>query len=300
MSRLNLFSAAFLYALGTVLAKRFNSSFQTLELSLALIFAGFLFVTIHVLVQRGSNFLRTVTRNDILSFVIIGPLGTALAFFLVLDGTRSPDLSSSIAGLLLQVDILPCLILGFLLLKEEISLNQWIGLGFTVIGAIIFLIKGNTFDGFKLSIKAVEVILGGCLFGVGIVYGRILRRRLDSLTITWVRLGSAVITYLLFTPFISFRSFLDIGTNELSLIGVYSFTNFYLAFMLITHSAKHVQSWEIGSILRSMPIFTTLLAFIVFKERIDGILSLGTLFILVGIFIVERQSFKAHIIDSEN
>ncbi|SHK49382.1 DMT family transporter [Tepidibacter formicigenes] len=283
--------AAFLLGAGVVLLKFLNSNLSPLMISTYSILLGFILMTIHILITKQNDFKKFSLKKHGLGFVFLGPLGTGLALFLAITGLQK--VNASTGGFLIQLDIVACIILGVILLKEKIKLNHWIGICLTLIGALSLSIDFSNINEISFSTSSICVAVGGFLFGVAIIGNRLMNEEFNALELTWLRLAGAL-PVLMISSFIAYKD-INIIISSIKLLDiwwmVYAVSNFYLAYILLAKASKLIESWKIGAILKLIPFFTLFLSFILLNEELNLILILGSLFIISGILVIDIELF---------
>ena len=318
--------AAFFFGLGTYLIGSIQKGGEFKVVNFASFFClfslitGFICVTFHSLFSnRQFSNLTSAIKDNFLTFIFLGPIGTGLAYYFVVDGMSSysdNEVKAATAGILLQFDLVSCVIIGIYFLREKITSWQWIGIIISFIGATIMLYNGKTNSGSNgsfLDLNVLKVLTGALLFGVSIACVRIysIPAKLHALQITWLRLFGAIIM-ILFILFIEhfivypnesflnnlmiFQKSIVIRPNMLLEFLVLSVTNFYIGFWFISIATKKMASWKVAAILRLIPFFTILVELILRgpEEVLDQLwkYGIGTVLVFTGIFLIDLHRIK--------
>ena len=199
-------------------------------------------------------------------------------------------ISASTATIIIATIPLFMPLLGFYFFNESVTRNNIIGIIISIIG-VLFVIVNKNFSlsgnpwGFALLFLAVFSALAYTVVLKQVTY------KYNSFTIvSWQNLIASIAFFPFF--FISdFKEFQTIGFLKedfiyILLLGVLASN---IAFLLYTHALKFFGVAKIGVFTNLIPIFTILVSFFIFDEKLDLIKYIGIILVLVGLFLSERK-----------
>ena len=194
----------------------------------------FILLNLYLYLEEGFGFLKNYSKIGISG--IIG--GTGLAFAMITFIWSITNTSAAITLLCLAAMPFITALLGFLFLKEKISINVWIAIFIATVGIIIMALgnhEKNTFTGFILGIVSA---LGFSVFSVS------LRWRKDTPKFTTVALAG-LICFLISSIVIINKdlSFFSTSKNE-ALFAVHG-TIVCLGLILYSIASKNIPAAEL-------------------------------------------------------
>ncbi len=137
-----------------ILMKKGLRSFDSLQIASLRIFISYIFLLPVALVH-----LRKISRDNIVSLIIIGFVGNALPAFLYPFAQR--EIESSVAGMLNALTPLFTLLTGIILYRREAKWNQVAGILLGLTGAAGMLYRGSfSFDPIGLFIVLATFFYG--------------------------------------------------------------------------------------------------------------------------------------------
>jgi drug/metabolite transporter (DMT)-like permease len=239
-------------------------------------------ITFLCLLPTALKNLKYLTRTNILSFFIIGLFGSVIpAFLFPLAETR---ISSSLAGMLNSLSPVFTLLLGVAFYKRKTIKTQFAGIALGLIGAAGLLYSGSlTFNLYGLLVVLATIMYGLSSNEVSKV------KEINGFKITALSFfvsSPPAIIYLFFSDFSAplqtenwIRNLCFIGI--LAILG--SATALVIFYVLIRDTSP-----VFGSMVTYLiPIVATIWGF-ADNERFSSSMILSVLFILAGVFIINR------------
>ena len=245
--------------------------------------------------------LQRVERQHLPLFLVGGILQPFL-YFILETYTYQSFTSPTIAEALLSTQPILAPIFAFLLLREQVTRYNIIGILISTTGMLLLLLTGaNSFSignpwGILLAILTVS-----CSVGYSVVLRRI-PTQYSSLTIVfYVQSISLILFYLLWgggqlfnpTPFINtdVLSIQDIANPMLSVIYLSIFAS-VAAFILFCFTVRYIGVTRANIFNNIRPVFTALLMLIIFHEQLPIWKWIGIIVIIIGLFISQKQIKK--------
>ena len=245
--------------------------------------------------------LQRVERQHLPLFLVGGILQPFL-YFILETYTYQSFTSPTIAEALLSTQPILAPIFAFLLLREQVTRYNIIGILISTAGMLLLLLtSANSFSignpwGILLAILTVS-----CSVGYSVVLRRI-PTQYSSLTIVfYVQSISLILFYLLWgggqlfnpTPFINtdVLSIQDIANPILSIIYLSVFAS-VAAFILFCFTVRYIGVTRANIFNNVRPVFTAILMFTIFSEQLPISKWIGIIVIIIGIFISQKQIKK--------
>lgn len=245
--------------------------------------------------------LQRVERQHLPLFLVGGILQPFL-YFILETYTYQSFTSPTIAEALLSTQPILAPIFAFLLLREQVTRYNIIGILISTAGVLLLLLtSANSFSignpwGILLAILTVS-----CSVGYSVVLRRI-PTQYSSLTIVfYVQSISLILFYLLWgggqlfnpTPFINtdVLSTQNIANPILSVIYLSVFAS-VAAFILFCFTVRYIGVTRANIFNNVRPVFTAILMFTIFSEQLPISKWIGIIVIVIGIFISQKQIKK--------
>jgi drug/metabolite transporter (DMT)-like permease len=245
--------------------------------------------------------LQRVERQHLPIFLLGGLLQPFL-YFILETYTYQSFTSPTIAEALLSTLPILAPIFAFVLLREQVTRYNIIGIFISTVGMLLLLLTGaNNFAlgnpwGVLLAILTVS-----CSVGYSIVLRRI-PTHYSSLTIVfYVQTISLILFYLLWgggqiihpTPICNLEDFCfqNIEKPVLSIIYLALFAS-VAAFILFCFTVRYIGVTRANIFNNVRPVFTAILMFTIFSEQLPISKWIGIIVIIIGIFISQKQIKK--------
>jgi len=253
-----------------------------------------------------ESFRKSITTSIQKTYIVQGIIiSLSLNFYLASIALGTP---AGEAALLLQIQPLVAIILGFTLLKESITKSKIISLSLALCG-IFTLIKPWEWTSFLSSLGgSLLAIISGVTYGVYIVFGKLYSTKREklpfSLSLAWVLLWAFIMWIPIFiitriTPFPSEIISFDLSTylifkNIVFGLGLGIIGN-VIPFGLIMLTVNYIESSKASIILLIEPLGAILLAAFVLNEAITIWYVIGGFFLLLAILMIFTLSKTAKI-----
>ena len=259
--------------------------------------AVFLMLVIGLIFRRNEILgLQCIAKRDIPLF-ILGGLFQPFLYFIFETYTYQSFDSPTIAEALLSTQPVFAPIFAFVLLREHITRNNIIGIVLSTIGMLMLLLMGA--ENFTLG-NPWGILLAFLTVSMSVSYSVVLRRipsRYSPLSIVfYVQSISLILFYILWgtthlSPLTSQLSTFNAQLSTLnSLLAV-----LYLAvlasvaaFILFCYTVRKIGVTRANVFNNIRPVFTALLMWLIFDERLPIWKMVGIVVIIIGLFISQK------------
>ncbi len=232
------------------------------------------------------QFRVTLSAKDMREIAFLGFMGYYFSSFLDIIGLQY--VSASLERLILYLNPTLVLILGWVFLKRRVSLKRGVAMGVSYLGLLVAF-------GAELAVSSSHVWLGsGLVFMSALTYAgymmlseRLLERIQSLRLVAWASSMACACCILQFTLFRSWQALsLPVEVLQLALINAIVCTVLPIFFVMkgieLMGGAITAQVGMIG------PVSTLLMSFWILGEPLNAWIGLGTLLVLVGVFLVSR------------
>jgi len=232
-----------------------------------------------ILLKRESLFLL-MERRYFLSLMSIGFFGTTLSNILFFYGVR---LTSGInSAILLQVEPIYALIIGYLLLQERVTLRQMISTLLIIFGTLLVIYQGT----FKLNWGDTLVLLTPLCYQVGHLFSKQLlsQTEISPLFIAAGRTLFGGIFLFMLNQLVGVNQFEHL--KDLSILGIlifYGVVIYGLTYYTFYESIKRINLSKATAIISVYPAISIILAWFILQEIPDFFQISGFFIILLGI-----------------
>lgn len=251
------------------------------------------------LVFRNNNIigLQRVKKTDIPLF-LLGGLFQPFLYFIFETYTYQSFASPTIAEAMLSMQPVLAPIFAFVLLREQVTRNNIIGILLSTIGVLILLLVGA--ENFALG-SSWGILLAFLTVSMSVSYSIVLRRipaHYSPLSIVfYVQSFSLLLFYVLWGGNLLLNSstpeLLNSSTPQLlnSLLSVLYLAIFasVAAFILFCYTVRKIGVTRANLFNNVRPVFTALLMLVMFNEQLPLWKWIGIAIIIIGLFISQKQ-----------
>jgi len=270
---------AFFWSITGISFEAAGRKIGSLVVNLLRLIIGFLFISIFTLLYRGYFFPVDATAeawfylfiSGLVGFVI-GDLCLFRAFVLI--GAR---ISMLIMALTPPITAL----IGWMVLGETLTLQNWIGMTITVIGISLVVLKKaerssqkGRFTNFKLGYPVVGVLLalGGAIGqGAGLVLSKFGMQDYDAFAASQIRIIAGIIGFaLIFTILRRWRDvFIGMSFRKPMIqLSVGAFFGPFLGVSFSLIAVKYTSAGIAATLMALVPVFIIVPSVVFFKEKI--------------------------------
>lgn len=180
-------------------------------------------------------------------------------------------------------------IVGLVFYKEVIRKNNIIGIIVSFIGVLMVILnKDLSISGQPMGFVFLFIAVFAAL-GFTVVIKRVTYKYNAFTIVVWQNIFSSIAFFPLFL-FSDFNEFQNIGiTGDFKYIVLLAIIASNTAFILYTYSFKFLRISQIGLFTNLIPIFTIIISFFVFEEKLSYIKYLGIALVIIGLYIAEGK-----------
>lgn len=218
--------------------------------------------------------------KQITHWTLLAAGGSLATQFLFVTSTKLTTAANSI--FLQYTAPVYVVLLGYWLLREKPTRNDWIGMGIIFLGMTLFFGDQLSPDGFYGNVLAV---LSGVTSAIMIVS---FRAQKSSSPEDSVLIASLVIA-LIGAPSVFRETWTVTSWLTVAYLGIFQIG---LAFILFTWSIKHIPALEANLIGTLEPILNPVWVFVFLGERMGAFALLGGLVVLAGVIVSAVGSTK--------
>lgn len=218
--------------------------------------------------------------KQITHWTLLAAGGSLATQFLFVTSTKLTTAANSI--FLQYTAPVYVVVLGYWLLREKPTRNDWIGMGIIFLGMTLFFGDQLSPDGFYGNVLAV---LSGVTSAIMIVS---FRAQKSSSPEDSVLIASMVIA-LIGAPSVFRETWTVTSWLTVAYLGIFQIG---LAFILFTWSIKHIPALEANLIGTLEPILNPVWVFVFLGERMGAFALLGGLVVLAGVIVSAVGSTK--------
>ncbi len=233
--------------------------------------------------------LQALKRTGWIDLFLLACPGTAIPLLLIVAGFART--SALAGGFLLQLNGVAALLFAVLLLKERVRLKQGIGVLLLLFGSVLVIFKGSPGSvGSNGGLGDLLIVAGALGLGFGFVPAKRLSRSAGTLSLTMWRLLLGACTLL---PVLAFQLLVGAHTlrwqpsaTTLWALLLYIVSNFCLGYLAQQEGLRLLKAWEMGALMQTVPLFSTLFALLLLHDSLTLVQALGGLLAIVGGIVV--------------
>jgi len=251
--------------------------------------AASLFLSIFVIKKYGK--LPRINFSQFLLIICLGLTGIAgfsFFFFVALK-----YVTACRAAIIISLNPSLITILSIFILREKFTMLKFTGIILSLIGAFIVISKGHFLDFFSNKIGYGELYLLGCVifWATFSVLGKIAMKKLKPIIVTtYAFLAGTLILLIPASLEGQLNHFLQFDLTVWLSIFAMSFFGTALATTWFYEGVDIIGPSRAGIFINFMPVFATLLAIIIFHERLYLSLVIGAAFVLSGVYLTNYQN----------
>ncbi|MFO7842490.1 MAG: DMT family transporter [Bacteroidales bacterium] len=250
-----------------------------------------LFISFIAFLPFGIKNLKKVSKENIVSLLIIGFIGSGAPAFLFTKAQTQVD--SSMAGILNSLTPLFTLIIGLIFYKSTAKLINAVGIVLGLIGALGLILQStngviilNNINYYGLFVVAATIC-----YGINVNQVRYKIKGLTGLEITslaFMFIGPLAGIYLLFTDFSNTLTSNDYLLN-LGFIAILAIVGTVLALVIFNTLIQHTSAIFGSSVTYIIPVFAIMWG--LFDGEILSILQFFWIaLIIIGVYLVNKKN----------
>jgi drug/metabolite transporter (DMT)-like permease len=274
-------AASVMFGLGAVLAKIVVSEINPIVVTFLDLVCGGILLSALILVKRDS-LLPQFDRSCWIELVVLSVFGTAMPLLLIVLGLETT--SAVKGGFLIQLQGLFAIGFAAIIMRERLTRNQVIGVVLLALGSWFVIVKEIDSAAWQgINEGDILVFVGAIGLGFGFILAKRLSKYLGSLQLSALRL---ILGSLALVPIIAVSApvvnIADIAGTTIIILGLYIITNFCLAYIAIHEGLRLLKAWEVGAVIQSMPLFSTVFALVLLKDSVTSTQLMGGILAVLG------------------
>jgi len=253
-----------------------------------------LFISFIAFIPFGIKNLKKVSKENIVSLLVIGFIGSGAPAFLFTKAQTQLD--SSMAGILNSLTPLFTLIIGLIFYKSTAKLINAVGIVLGLIGALGLILQ-STNGGIiltNINYYGLFVVAATICYGINVNQVRYKIKGLTGLEITslaFMFIGPLAGIYLLFTDFSNTLTSNDYLLN-LGFIAILAIVGTVLALVIFNTLIQHTSAIFGSSVTYIIPVFAIMWG--LFDGEILSILQFFWIaLIIIGVYLVNKKNKSA-------
>ncbi|MFO7828985.1 MAG: DMT family transporter [Bacteroidales bacterium] len=252
-----------------------------------------LFISFVAFIPFGIKNLKKVNKDNIVSLLIIGFVGSAMPAFLFTKAQTQID--SAMAGILNSLTPLFTLIIGLIFYKSTARLINAIGVFLGLIGAMGLILQsanGNVIAE-NINYYGLFVVIATICYGINVNQVRYKIKGLNGLEITSIAfmfVGPVAGIYLLFTDF-SIPLNTDDYLLNLGYIAILAVIGTVLALVIFNTLIQHTSAIFGSSVTYLIPVFAIMWG-LFDGEKLSLLQFLWIGLIIAGVYLVNKKKAK--------
>lgn len=233
-----------------------------------------------IVLQRRWKEITALKKRQLFQLIAIGVIGGSVPFALFFSGlVRTSALN---AGLIHKTLFLWVLLLAIPILKEKLTLLQWLGIG-SIFVTNLFV---GGFTGFKYNIGELMILGATILWAIENIVAKIALRDLSSLTIAAARMGIGSLVLLTIIIFQG-KTELIIGLNYQQWSWTLLTSVLLLGYVATWYTAlKYAPATYIAALLVPATLVTNILSAIFITHKFTTPQIWSTFFYIVGALVI--------------
>ena len=183
-----------------------------------------------------------------------------------------------------------------LFLKRTLKPLMLFGVLFALCGSLIIASSGFVLKDGSLYGKLLGMLAA---FSIAMVYISANKLRINSNTISYTRMLYTVAAIFLFLiSFLIGESIFAINSTDIAWLAALGLVPTILGHSLFYYAIKYTSPTIIASVPLGEPIIASILAWIIFSEKVPTITLAGGILILFGVYFIIANSSRAHLTDN--
>ncbi|MFA6621134.1 MAG: DMT family transporter [Candidatus Caldatribacteriota bacterium] len=245
-----------------------------------------------IILYRSESIKKLINRKYFLSLLLIAFFGTTISNILFFYGVRiTSGINSSI---LLQVEPIYALFIGYIILKEKVTFRQIIATTVIIFGTLLIIYQGT----FSLNWGDLLVIGTPLCYQIGHIFSKRLlnQRELSPLFIAAGRTLYGGIFLFIISQVFGVQEYEKL--RELNILGIlvfYGLVIYGLTYYTFYESIKRINLSKATAIISAYPAVSILLAWFLLKEIPDFYQISGFLIILAGILYLSSLKSESRL-----
>ena len=235
--------------------------------------------------------LPRLNFSQFLLIIALGLTGIVGYNFFFFSGLKS--ITASRASMIISLNPSVITILSALILKEKFTKFKFTGIILSLFGALIVISQGNLRATLQGDIGWGELFILGCVFcwSSFTVLGKIIMKNLKPIiAITYACLAGTLILILPAHQEGVLRNFMQYSIEVWLSVFALGFLGSALTFTWFYEGIDKIGPSRAGIFINFVPIFATLMAVLILREKLSPSLIVGAIFVVSGVYLTNYQT----------
>ena len=235
--------------------------------------------------------LPRIDFSQFLLIVAIGLTGIVGYNFFFFSGLKF--ITASRASMIISLNPSAITILSILLFKDKLTKFKFTGIILSLIGALIVISQGNLQVILQSNIGSGELFILGCVlcWSSFTVLGKIIMKDLKPIIV--ITYACLVGTLILILPAYwegELQNFMQYSLEVWLSVFALGFLGTVLAFSWFYEGIDKIGPSRAGIFINFVPIFATLMAVLILREKLSPSLIVGAIFVVSGVYLTNYQA----------
>jgi len=244
-----------------------------------------------ILIFQRKRFTK-LQKKDVFPIFLIGFFGVTLYHLGLNYGEQF--ISAGAASLIIATIPVQILVLATIFLKEKIEGLKILGIIISLIGVVIISLFGKKDTSIEINYLsgAIAVLIAAFMGAIYTVAGKKLLERYSGLSLT---VYAMLFGSLCLIPLVNNSLFEEVSKMSLTtwfaivFLGIFSTV---IGYVIWYNALKIKNASEISIYLYAIPVISTIISYILFKDEITMMFILGGILVIVGLIIVNKKKTK--------
>ncbi|ADL58826.1 DMT family transporter [Methanothermobacter marburgensis] len=240
--------------------------------------------------NRTGGIESRITGRDYLLLLLTALLSTVIAPVLFLTGLG--ETTAVNASLLLNIEVLFIIILGYLIFRETLKFKDLLGIMLLIGGAAYLVSEGefqSLFNNVALSGNLL-VILAAFFWSLDTVLSKFLSKKRDLILLSGIK--SSVGGFLLLIIMLILGLSTALPTEMLPYALMVSIFSIGCSFILIYIAVREIGAAMVGSLFPLSSLFGAIFAFLILNEPFSAMQVVSGIVMLTGVIILYWNGMK--------
>lgn len=247
-------------------------------------------ISIYIFVKF-SNIKLHIEQKDYKLFALLAFFEPFLYFLGETFGLQR--VSATTASVIISTIPIFVPIFAFFIYREKLSTINIFGSIISFVGVLIIILNKNFSLDASLSGILIMMIAVSATIGYSLVVKNV-TERYNPIIIVLMQSSMAIFGFLPLFFIFDFNDFIFIKHSANAIYSIITLGIFAssIAFILFAYGIKKIGVSKSGFFSNLIPIFTAIISFIIFKERLSIIKYMGIITVVIGLFLSQINSLK--------
>lgn len=242
------------------------------------------------MINRTDEIESRITGRDYLLLLLTALLSTVIAPVLFLTGLG--ETTAVNASLLLNIEVLFIIILGYLIFRETLKFKDFLGIMLLVVGAA-YLVSGGEFQSLfnNVAVSGNLLVISAAFFwSLDTVLSKFLSKKRDLILLSGIK--SSVGGFLLLIIMLLLGLSTALPPEMLPYALMVSIFSIGCSFILIYIAVREIGAAMVGSLFPLSSLFGAIFAFLILNEPFSAMQVVSGIVMLTGVIILYWNGMK--------